>query len=163
MTIADATVADALAAKLQALQQMTHRDLRHEWRRLYRSQPPKRVARDLLMLGIAWKLQELTHGGLRPAAKRRLARLASGMEKNGAISESRIERLKPGAKLIREWQGEVHQVMVLENGFEWRGQQWRSLSMIARQITQSHWSGPRFFGLSGKTAKVLDCTMSDDG
>ncbi|MBT7285297.1 MAG: DUF2924 domain-containing protein [Rhodospirillaceae bacterium] len=50
----------------------------------------------------------------------------------------------------------MHQVVVLDNGFEWRGRHWRSLSMIAREITQSHWSGPRFFGLKGKKTAAFD-------
>ena len=79
-----------------------------------------------------------------------------GLAERGDIGQSRIERLKPGAKLIREWRGEIHQVVVLDNGFEWRGRHWRSLSMIAREITQSHWSGPRFFGLKGKKTAAFD-------
>lgn len=64
---------------------------------------------------------------------------------------ARIERLKPGAKLVREWQGESHRITVLEEGFEWRGERWRSLSVIAREITGAHWSGPRFFGLNASS------------
>jgi hypothetical protein len=148
--------ASSVAANLQALQNMSRSALAEEWRRHYRSLPPKRLSRDLLMLAIAWKLQELSQGGLRPASSRRLAELASGMAERGDIALNRIERLKTGARLIREWRGEIHQVVVLDDGFEWRGRQWRSLSMIAREITQSHWSGPRFFGLKGKNAAVID-------
>lgn len=147
--------ANSVASQLQALQNMSRSALAEEWRRHYRSQPPKRVSRQLLMLAIAWKLQERSQGGLRPASRRRLAELASGMAERGDIGQGRIERLKPGAKLIREWRGEVHQVVVLDDGFEWRGRKWRSLSIIAREITQTHWSGPRFFGLKGKNAAVI--------
>ena len=58
--------------------------------------------------------------------------------------------LKPGGRLIREWNGVTHIVDVAEDGFVWNGQTWRSLSVIAREITGTHWSGPRFFGLNGK-------------
>ncbi len=129
---------------------MDHSALRAEWRRLYRAHPPKRVARDLLLLGVAWKIQEQAYGGLGAAIRRRVADLAETLERDGDVTRSRVARLKPGAKLVREWRGETHTVIVGEEGFEWRGCHWRSLSVIAREITGGHWSGPRFFGLKGK-------------
>ncbi len=147
----DASSEDAVAVKLQALAEMNYDSLRAEWRRLYRAPPPKRVSRDLLMLGVAWKVQERAYGGLGAATKRRLADLAKTVERNGDVTRNRVARLKPGARLVREWRGETHTVIVLEDGFEWKGTQWRSLSVIAREITGIHWSGPRFFGLNGKT------------
>ncbi len=146
----DARSEDAVATKLRALEQMDYVALHDEWRRLYRAHPPKRVSRDLLQLGVAWKIQEKANGGLSAALKRRLSDLAKTMEQDGDLARNRVARLKPGAKLIREWQGETHTVAVLEDGFEWQGKRWRSLSVIAREITGSHWSGPRFFGLNGK-------------
>ncbi len=145
--------ADAVAARLQALEQMDYATLSSEWRRLYRSPAPKRVARDLLMLGVAWKIQEQAYGGLSAATKRRLAEMAKVMERDGDITRNRVARLKPGAKLVREWRGEAHTVIVIEDGFEWKGRHWRSLSAIAREITGVHWSGPRFFGLNGKAGQ----------
>jgi hypothetical protein len=147
----DASSEDAVTVKLQALAEMNYDSLRAEWRRLYRAPPPKRVSRDLLMLGVGWKVQERAYGGLGVATKRRLADLAKTMERNGDVTRNRVARLKPGARLVREWRGEIHTVIVLEDGFEWKGTQWRSLSVIAREITGIHWSGPRFFGLNGKT------------
>ena len=73
------------------------------------------------------------------------------MESKGDVTRSRAIRLKPGAKLVREWGGESHDVLVLEAGFAWRGKTWRSLSVIAQAITGTHWSGPRFFGLKKGT------------
>jgi len=58
--------------------------------------------------------------------------------------------LKPGGRLLREWNGVTHVVDVTDGGFVWKGETWRSLSAIAREITGAHWSGPRFFGLNGK-------------
>jgi hypothetical protein len=121
--------------------------LRVAWRRLYRAEPPKRVNRELLMLAVAWKIQEQAYGGLSPATKRRLAELAASMERDGDVKHARIARIKPGAKLVREWQGRTHTIVVVEDGFTWQGQQWQSLSAIARAITGVRWSGPRFFGL----------------
>ena len=150
------STADAVAARLQAHEQMDYAALRAEWRRLYRAHPPKRVARDLLMLGVAWKIQEQAYGGLGAATKRRLADLAKTMERDGDVTRNRVAHPKPGAKLVREWRGEAHTVIVIEDGFEWNGRHWRSLSAIAREITGVHWSGPRFFGLNGKAGKQTD-------
>ena len=142
-----ATAPMNLAAKLAALPETATADLRAEWRRLYRAAPPKGVGRHLLELGVAWKLQERAHGGLSPTMKRQLAALAKTMDEKGDLTKSRAVQLKPGAKLVREWRGKTHDVLVLEDGFQWRGQRWRSLSAIAREISGTQWSGPRFFGL----------------
>ena len=144
----DGRSADQIVAKLRALEQMDHAALRAEWRRLYRANPPKKVTRNLLMLGVAWKIQEQAYGGLGAATKRRIADLDKALERGGDVTRSRVAPLKPGAKLVREWRGETHTVIVLEDGFEWKGSHWRSLSVIAREITGGHWSGPRFFGLN---------------
>ncbi len=136
-----------LEAKLAVLTVMDSDGLRAEWRRLYRSHPPLHIRRDLLVLAIAWKLQEKVHGGLTAAQKRRLAGIAEELKKGGDLSAGPEIRLKPGSRLVREWRGETHDVLVLEDGFEWNGERRRSLSAIAREITGTQWSGPRFFGL----------------
>lgn len=69
------------------------------------------------------------------------------VKKGGALSAGPVIRMKPGSRLVREWRGKTHDVLVLEDGFEWNGERRRSLSAIAREITGTHWSGPRFFGL----------------
>lgn len=155
------TTADVVANRLQALEQMEYATLRSEWRRLYRAHPPKRVGRDLLMLGVAWKIQEQAYGGLSMATKHRLAELAKTMERDGDVTRNRVARLKPGAKLVREWRGRTHTVIVIEDGFEWKGRHWRSLSAIAREITGAHWSGPRFFGLNGKAGPRTDIRAAE--
>ncbi len=150
MSVKRAAAAADLAVRLPALQDMPADDLRAEWRRIYRSHPPKRISRDLLVLAIAWKLQERVHGGLIPAQKRKLSGLAEELRENGDLSGSPAIRVKPGSKLVREWQGETHTVLVLEDGFEWQGKRHQSLSSVAQEITGTHWSGPRFFGLRRK-------------
>ncbi len=142
-----------VVAKLAALPEMAAVDLRAEWRRLYRAHPPRRIGRHLLELGVGWKIQEQAYGGLGVATKRHLAEMAKVMNRDGDITQIRVARLKPGAKLVREWHGKVHTVIVVEDGFEWMGRHWRSLSVIAREITGVHWSGPRFFGLNGKAGQ----------
>ncbi len=126
----DASSEDAVAVKLQALAEMNYDALRAEWRRLYRAHPPKRVSRDLLMLGVAWKVQERAYGGLGSTTKRRLADLAKTIRRNGDVTRNRVARLKPGARFVREWRGETHTVIVLEDGFEWQGKRRRSLSVM---------------------------------
>ncbi len=84
------------------------------------------------------------------APRQRLAALAKTLEEDGDLVRARVVRLKPGARLIREWHGETHTVIVTEDGFEWCGQSHGSLSVIARTITGTRWSGPRFFGLTIK-------------
>ena len=132
--------------ELAKLARLTHPELQAEWRRLFRSPPPKRMGRELLELAAAWKLQERALGGLSPADKRRLGALAQAMRSGEDLPKSRAVRLKEGARLLREWNGETHSVLVVDGGFQWRGQTWRSLSAIAREITGARWSGPRFFG-----------------
>lgn len=134
-------------ARLRTLNTMSRVDLQAEWKRLYRIDPPTRMSRELLMLGVGWKIQERIKGGLRKATKRRLADLAKALENDGDVSHSRVVQLRPGTRLVREWGGQSHTVIVREDGFEWKGQLWRSLSAIAREITGARWSGPRFFGL----------------
>ncbi len=136
-----------LTRKLAALGDLDTVGLKAEWRRLYRSHPPLHIRRDLLVLAIAWKLQEKVHGGLTAAQKRRLAGIAEELRKNGDLSAGPVIRLKPGLRLVREWRGKTHNVLVLEDGFEWNGERRRSLSAIAREITGTRWSGPLFFGL----------------
>ncbi len=138
---------EGLTEKLAALADLDAVDLRTQWRRLYRSYPPLHIRRELLVLAIAWKLQEKVYGGLTAAQKRKLAGIAEELRKNGNLSAGPAIRLKPGLRLVREWRGETHDVLVLEDGFEWNGERHRSLSAIAWEITGTRWSGPLFFGL----------------
>ena len=136
-----------LVEQLVALASMPTADLRKHWVRLYKTQPPRRMSRELLLLTVGWKIQARAMGGLSVATKRKLICAAGGQS---AASLASAIRLKPGTRLVREWHGEPHEVLVLENGFEWRNQPYRSLSQVAREITGTRWSGPRFFGLKPK-------------
>jgi hypothetical protein len=149
---------DDLRARLLALRTLPREELCAEWRRLFRANPPDRIRTDLLVLGIAWKIQEKARGGLKKAAETCLRELARSMGTTGDIGRATRTKLKPGARLVREWGGSVHEVTVVERGFEWNGRTWASLSGIAEAITGAHWSGPRFFGLAarGKTRSDVD-------
>ena len=138
------------AAKTASLE-----DLRKEWRRLYRSEPP-RISRDLLLRGIAYRLQELEHGGLSKATHRKLKTLAKMFRTTGRVAPDPGFALKPGARLVREWHGRTHTVTVTEDGFDYAGTSYSSLTKVARAITGARWSGPRFFGLvrDGRSTKA---------
>ena len=133
--------------RLNALTALDAASLRAEWRRLYRSHPPKRAGRDLLARAVAYKLQERVLGGLSAAAKRKLRDFAKQLETGDGTAFDPGIVLKPGAKLLREWGGDTYVVIALEDGFEFEGRRYRSLTKIAWVITGAHWSGPRFFGL----------------
>jgi hypothetical protein len=124
-------------------------ELRERWRRIYRAEPPAGISRDLLIRAAAYQIQEGELGGLSGAAKRRLRVLAQKMGGDVSASFDLDPSIKPGAKLIREWRGRTYSVIALEDGFDFEGRQYPSLSKIAREITGARWSGPRFFGLTG--------------
>ncbi|MCL4711960.1 MAG: DUF2924 domain-containing protein [Pseudorhodoplanes sp.] len=130
-------------------------ELRREWRRLYKSEPPK-ISRDLLVMGIAYRHQEIEHGGIGKATLRKLQTLARTLRATGRVGPSSGLVLKPGARLIRKWHGRTHTVTVTEDGFEYGGMSYSSLTQIARKITGAHWSGPRFFGITAKGKKPQD-------
>ena len=121
-------------------------ELRREWRRLYRSEPP-RISRDLLIRGIGYRLQELQQGGLGKSTRRKLKTRAKMLLTTGRVAPDPGLTLKPGARLVREWHGRTHTVTITEDGFEYAGMSYPSLTKVARKITVGHWSGPRFFGL----------------
>jgi hypothetical protein len=121
-------------------------ELRREWRRLYHRDPP-RLSRDLLVRGIGYRLQELQHGGLSNSTRRKLKTLAKMFRAEGRVAPDPGLSLKPGARLIREWHGRTHTATVTEDGFDYAGVTYPSLTKIAKKITGAHWSGPRFFAL----------------
>ena len=124
----------------------TH-ELRLAWRQLHRTAPPQGLSRDLLIRALAHQLQQQTQGGASRALRRRLHRLTGEWEKDAASFDPRVVP-KIGTTLAREWRGRTHVVLVGEDGFEYEGQPYRSLRVIAERITGAHWSGPRFFGLT---------------
>lgn len=140
-----------LSDRLADLAGLSLADLRLEWRRLYRAEPP-RLSRDLMMRAVAYRLQEIAHGGLSKATQRRLATLVAEFEAGGRISPPPGPRVKPGSRLVREWHGRTHTVCVTDDGFEFQGKAYRSLTKIAFDITGAQWSGPRFFGLTRTSA-----------
>jgi len=143
-------------ARLVELRTLGMRALRSEWRRLFRRDAP-RVSRDQMIRVIAYRIQENAFGGLQNAVERRLAKLTGTFKSEGRIVAPSPPKVKPGARLIREWRGRTHVVSVVDGGFEYQGKIFRSLTAIAVEITGAHWSGPRFFGLMRpRRAKVAE-------
>jgi hypothetical protein len=143
-----------IETRIIGLEALTTADLQIEWRRLYRAMPPTRLSRDLLIRGVTYRVQEQAHGGLSLSTKRRLRSLSDGADQPGGSAAAPAIALKPGTKLVREWHGHAHTVSVLDDGFEYQGERYPSLTRIARRITGVHWSGPLFFGISKRRRAV---------
>ena len=142
-------IQDATACR-EALSRLPELDLgalRQEWRALYKAEASPHLNRELLVRAVAYRMQELALGGLRPEPRRQLLRIAQQFKETGAANTPRRPELKPGTRLVREWQGRTYEVLVLDGGFSWQDTQHRSLSALARKITGTAWSGPLFFGL----------------
>jgi hypothetical protein len=100
--------------------------------------------------GFAWRLQAQAQGGLPDRTKRRLRELELAFAADADHQPSRSTAVKPGTQFVRYWKGRSHTVQVTRTGFLYTGTEYRSLSEIARAITGTRWSGPRFFGIKGK-------------
>ena len=132
-------------AEIAGLLDRSTPELRLAWREFYRASPPLGLSRDLLIRALAYELQQHAHGGPILALRRRLQSLGGASEK-GAVDPGLV--IKAGTTLVRQWRGHTHTVLVHKDGFEHEGQLYRSLTAIAERITEAHWSGPRFFGLT---------------
>jgi hypothetical protein len=145
-------VSTTLEVEIAALPAMNIAQLQAKWRSALKEAPPPHIRKQLLVPLLAYKLQEKTYGGLKPEIKRRLRELAADFKRDpkkaGAKTRGPLS-IKPGTKLIRQWNGQTHRVIVGEDGFEYKGELYKSLSVIARLITGTRWSGPLFFGLKG--------------
>ncbi len=137
-----------LEQEIGVLADLPRPDLVERWQALYRSDPPKGISRPLLVRAVAHEMQVKRYGGLKPATCRRLRKIAREIAAGDKAKPPAPPRLKPGARLLREWNGSTHVVEVVEGGFTWNGERHSSLSAIARAITGTRWSGPRFFGVT---------------
>lgn len=158
----------SVTAQIEALRQMTVRQLRLKWRELY-GEDTRSGNRDHLWRRLAWRVQELAYGGLSERAKARITELSQSDDirmlpprgwlpltgtnqrpTSGPVMDPRMPR--PGTVLSRRYHGQEIRVTVLEGGFEWNGRHFRSLSALAREVTGQRWNGWLFFGLTkGKT------------
>ena len=132
-------------ARLADLERVQLRDL---WRDLYGSDPPQQISQLLLSQAVAHRLQVKALGGLNFSTRRALVKAAQENGSKPATTPARQD-IDTGSVLVRVWHGETHQVTTLKEGVQYRGQRYGSLSEVAREITGTRWSGPRFFGLKG--------------
>ncbi len=142
------TTSEKLEREIGVLADLPRSDLVERWQTFYRTTPPNCISRRMLVGAIAYAMQAKSYGGLKPAVRRRLRKMAHGDVNGGKIGAVSSPKLKPGARLIREWNGRTHVVEVIDGGFVWNGKRHGSLSAVARTITGARWSGPRFFGLT---------------
>ena len=135
-------------AALAKLANLSETELRIEWRRVWRRPPPD-LTRDLLLRGVAWKLQAKALRGLSTVAKRQLKALSGsqGRTATGGTPAVAPGDMRPGTRLVRRWNGRSIVVTRTEAGWTWEERAYRSLSEIATEVTGTRWSGPRFFGL----------------
>lgn len=138
---------DEISAKIQQLRRLPKPELLALWQELFAKPPHPKLRRELMVPILAHRMQENAYGGLKLSTRKRLQRLAEELTPNLEASLRVTSQLRPGTKLLRQWQGELHEVMVGDEGFRYRGKHYQSLSEIAREITGTRWSGPAFFGL----------------
>ena len=134
--------------QVAGLDDMDLRQLRERWRELFDAEPPT-YGRAMLMKRLAYRIQELAYGGLGDDVRDQMDRILDGAGYDEMGRKGNINKRAgpiPGTLLIREWKGGRHEVTALENGFEYRGRRFRSLSAVAFHITGTKWNGPAFFG-----------------
>jgi hypothetical protein len=143
------TLPDASACReaLARLPELGLAELRQQWRALYKSAASPHLSRELLIRAVAYRMQEVAFGGLRPEHRRQLRQIVEEFNQTGEVRRRARLELKSGTRLVREWRGRTYEVLVLDDGFSWQGTEYRSLSAVARKITGTAWSGPLFFGL----------------
>ena len=132
--------------KLGRLAELTPEELREEWVRRFAAPAPS-LSPELMRLGIGYKLQEQRLGGL-SRGTRSLLRQVSARAGDGSSTKPLPRKLTPGTRLVRDWHGVGHTVIVTADGFEYDGTHWKTLTAVARAITGAHWNGPLFFGLT---------------
>jgi hypothetical protein len=141
----------SVLAQLAALKGLPTPDLKRRWRDLFETEPPP-YNRRFLESRLAYRIQELAYGGLKPATIQRLEALGEQLD-GGNITVRRIrgdDKPVAGTRLVREYQGVAHTVTVLRDGYEFEGRPYQSLSAVARAITGTRWNGWTFFGLTNR-------------
>jgi hypothetical protein len=147
-------VTDSVLARVAALKEMPIPALKRQWRDLFETEPP-RYNRRFLEHRLAYRIQELAYGGLKPETIKRLKALAEQIDHGNPVLRRIRADKKPiaGSRLLREWQGIEHCVTVRDEDYEYQGRPYKSLSAIARAITGTRWNGWTFFGLKNQRAR----------
>jgi Protein of unknown function (DUF2924) len=140
-------MSNEISTKLEALPRLGKTELRVLWQELFGKPGHPKLRREMMIPILAYRIQEKAHGGLKPSTRKRLERLAQELERDPKAKLPTPQQIKTGTKLLRQWRGETHNVIVVDDGFDYRNKRYKSLSEIARHITGTRWSGPSFFGL----------------
>jgi hypothetical protein len=148
----EATIKAPIDQQLATLPTMPRADIIALWEKVFDAPANRALRRELMVPILAYRIQELAFGGLKSSTERRLRELVteSPIGRNRATSR----RPRPGTQFVREWQGQLHEVAVLPDGYEYRDRIFASLSEIAREITGTRWSGPAFFGLRDRKKRL---------
>lgn len=147
---------EAVEAEVAALDDLDLVALRERWQKLFGNPPPRSLRHAFLVQACAYGTRIQAFGGLSAATRRRLRRIAAAVRSGKPIPDA-PKVMRPGTRLIRAWGGKTHTVGVTDNGFQYDGRSYRSLSAIARTITGTNWNGHTFFGLkkAGSTRKAV--------
>jgi hypothetical protein len=144
---------DTVLAQVAALKSTPTPALKTRWRELFAAEPPP-YNRRFLESRLAYRIQELAYGGLKPETVKRLQALSEQLDGGNIVRKTRVDdRPLAGTRLIREWQGVEHCVTVLADGYEYQGRPYKSLSAVARAITGTRWNGWVFFGLKSQGSR----------
>jgi len=136
---------DHIRKEVEFLSAASRQELLLRWEQLKGSPAPEGLSTSLLRRGVIYDLQAKYYGGLSPAHRKALLQIATS--KTAAPPAN----MKTGARLVREWNRIAHVVDFVDGGFRYRDKTYSSLTAIAKEITGAHWSGPRFFGIKGRT------------
>lgn len=150
-----------ITARICELSALTLKRLREEWLSVFKAPPPHAARQDYLARGLAYQMQVKAYGGLSPALSRRVKRLCENYIEDPAHVPAAKLSIKLGTRILREWQGRMHEAIVVEGGFLYEGETYRSLSVIARKITGTRWSGPAFFGLKNPRKRLPSLQASE--
>jgi hypothetical protein len=144
---------DTVLSQLAALKAAPIAELKQKWRDLFETEPPP-YNRRFLEHRLAYRIQEFAYGGLKPETLKHLRDLAEELDGGDPKRRRQLAKDRPiaGTRLIREYQGVEHCVTVREDGYEYQGRPYKSLSAIARAITGTRWNGLIFFGLKNQRA-----------
>src|ERR1700681_4249892 len=139
-------MAPDISTQIAQLPRFSRQQLLDLWLKLYGREAPSGICRELMVPFLAYRIQEKTYGGLKSSTRSKLLRIGRALEKAPSKSQLALQpRTKPGTRIVRQWRGKSHEVLITESGYEYRGAQFKSLSGIAREITGTRWSGPSFF------------------
>ena len=145
---------DTVLARLVALKTTPTPDLKRQWRDLFETEPPP-YNRRFLESRLAYRIQELAYGGLKPETIERLEALGEQLASGKGLPRRSDEASRPiaGTRLIREWEGIEHCVTVRDHDYEYQGRPYKSLSAVARAIAGTRWNGWVFFGLKNQRGR----------